>query len=361
MEASSSFSLSDSLLSAVYSPYSVYKRYTDGLAFPGSNEAFGRETKGVLAANHLFDGAKIDLSKTISMAPLFQLNHSFTLGSQSPMASKEGSYSFVAVVHKENTLLSKDAVLMQGNIDGSGMLYGQLKYDWASSGQVTKLVAQLPPRGGMQMMPSMFSIDHDIVGDSAAVTFQVVNPSLATSSAAFSTTFLQAITRNLSIGGGLISPMKNGQFGEIGGQLRAKYSRLQSPLTSSVNDWMVTTEAALDGSGVNAGYWQKLDSQVEAGAELDTRISPQSGKRETLASVGLKYEFRTSLYRAQVDSTGKIAAHLTQQLNPMMAFIVSGEIDQWKNTSRFGIGLQLETTNMDELNAMQAKAQEAKA
>ena len=128
------------------------------------------------------------------------------------------------------------------------------------------------------MMPSMFSIDHDIVGDSAAVTFQVVNPSLATSSAAFSTTFLQAITRNLSIGGGLISPMKNGQFGEIGGQLRAKYSRLQSPLTSSVNDWMVTTEAALDGSGVSAGYWQKLDSQVEAGAELDTRISPQSGK-----------------------------------------------------------------------------------
>jgi hypothetical protein len=50
------------------------------------------------AANFLFDGAKADLQKTVSINPIFQVSHSFTLGSTlgGPSASA-GTYNFQAI------------------------------------------------------------------------------------------------------------------------------------------------------------------------------------------------------------------------------------------------------------------------
>lgn len=43
--------------------------------------------------NYLFDGARADLSKTVSQNPAFQISHSFALAS----ATKPSSYNFGAV------------------------------------------------------------------------------------------------------------------------------------------------------------------------------------------------------------------------------------------------------------------------
>jgi len=48
--------------------------------------------------NFMFDGARADLSKTLSMNPAFQVTHSFAFGS----STSEPSYNFAAVFANAN-------------------------------------------------------------------------------------------------------------------------------------------------------------------------------------------------------------------------------------------------------------------
>ena len=65
-----------------------------------------------MASNFLFDGAKVELQKSISLAPMFQVNHSFALGGLSPGAAapSPGNYNFAAVVVHENLRRLGDSV-----------------------------------------------------------------------------------------------------------------------------------------------------------------------------------------------------------------------------------------------------------
>ena len=51
-----------------------------------------------LLNNYLFDGARADLSKSLSMNPAFNVTHSFTLGSQ----TAPPAYHFGAIFANEN-------------------------------------------------------------------------------------------------------------------------------------------------------------------------------------------------------------------------------------------------------------------
>ncbi len=53
-------------------------------------------------------------------------------------------------------------------------------------------------------------------------------------------------------------------------------------------------------------------------------------KREAVATIGAKYEFRMASFRGQVDSQGKVGMLLEQRFTPAFAFLVGGEIDHWK-------------------------------
>lgn len=60
----------------------------------------------------MFDGAKAELQKSISLAPMFQINHAFSLGGQSPGAPgpSPGNYNFAAVVVNDDVLRPLDQV-----------------------------------------------------------------------------------------------------------------------------------------------------------------------------------------------------------------------------------------------------------
>lgn len=47
--------------------------------------------------NYIFDGARAELSKTLSQAPAFQVTHSFLAGSQTQTGISPGTYSFGAL------------------------------------------------------------------------------------------------------------------------------------------------------------------------------------------------------------------------------------------------------------------------
>lgn len=112
----SSPSPSSAPFSSYFSRFSKWREDL-GLPNPGSVENLQKEVKGAYSisfflfsdlncfsathlTNYAFDGGRADLTKSMSMSPLFQVTHSFALGAQN-MAS---SYNFGAIYATENVL-----------------------------------------------------------------------------------------------------------------------------------------------------------------------------------------------------------------------------------------------------------------
>ena len=107
---------------AISTAYNRFSSWRSGLDFPqpGNVENLTKEIKStsgfvflpftcfnVFLATHLtnymFDGARADLTKSLSMNPLFQVMHSFALGSQ----TQPSSYNFGAVFANTKVGISK--------------------------------------------------------------------------------------------------------------------------------------------------------------------------------------------------------------------------------------------------------------
>jgi len=52
--------------------------------------------------------------------------------------------------------------------------------------------------------------------------------------------------------------------------------------------------------------------------------------REGTATVGVKYEFRAHMYRAQIDSGGRVSLFLDKRLSPQIGISFCGDIDHFK-------------------------------
>jgi mitochondrial import receptor subunit TOM40 len=81
--------------------------------------------------NFLFDGARADLTKGLSLSPAFQVTHSFSLAS----ATQPPSYNFGAVFADNNTLL-------QGGVDHTGSVTARANQSWGVN-DTTKMQAQV--------------------------------------------------------------------------------------------------------------------------------------------------------------------------------------------------------------------------
>jgi mitochondrial import receptor subunit TOM40 len=112
--------------------FNVYDRFARwradlGLPQPGTVENLQKEVKGnpfscvcVLysrissaaathLSNYIFDGARADLTKSLSMNPLFQVTHSFALGSQ----TLPSSYNFGAIFANTRVTYSRPLIVHQ--------------------------------------------------------------------------------------------------------------------------------------------------------------------------------------------------------------------------------------------------------
>lgn len=59
------------------------RRAAFGLSNPGAVDDIAREVqRGVFLTNYAFTGLRADLTKAFSVAPLFQVSHAFSMGSQ---------------------------------------------------------------------------------------------------------------------------------------------------------------------------------------------------------------------------------------------------------------------------------------
>ncbi|KAG8532055.1 uncharacterized protein KY384_003692 [Bacidia gigantensis] len=325
--------LSDNgLINLFRNTYTAFSKRREalGLSNPGPFDKIKREVDtDVFLTKFMFTGLKGELNKPLSISPLFQFSHAFALGSQ-----QNPPYGFSAIY-------GTPSMLMQGNLDNDGQLMAVLNKSWTKS-FVTKSQASMTPG-----QASVVQLDGDYSGKDFTASIKSMNPSILDGglSGAFVGGYLQSVTPGLALGAEAVWQ----RFGMNQGP--------ETILTYCARykgqDWIGT--AQLTGQGMlSTSYWRRLSDKVEAGTELNLQFAPGLGggglmgagaSKVGTTTVGAKYDFRTSSFKAQLDSTGKLSCLLERRVLPPVQISFAGEIDHFKSTAKIGMAVSLEVAS----------------
>lgn len=322
-------------------------RQSLSLTNPGSVEDLNKEvSRDVFLNQYFFTGLRADLNKAFSLNPAFQTSHTFSIGS-----NNLPSYAFSA-------LFANDDLFVQGNVDSDYSLSGRLNYGW-NKGSISKMNLQIA-----NGQPTMCQLEQDFKGSDFSLNLKTLNPTFSPfSSEIFSGvavgSLLQNITPQFALGlEVLYSRAQKGTPADAGVSYLTRY-------VSAKKDWIFSGQLQANGALV-ASFWRKVSPNVEAAIETtlqagmipitDPVVGTPIGVQPTiegLTTVGAKYEYRQSVYRGTVDSNGKVACFLERKVLPTLSILFCGEIDQFKQESKLGCGLQFETAGNQELLMMQ--------
>ena len=232
----------------------------------------------------------------------------------------------------------------------------------------------------------MIQIEHDHSGPHYTFSLKTMNPGLLDATGIHFVSLLHSVSPRLSLGFESIIQRPQPSILETSTSYLLKLTSLpdaasmaSAALTPAgaapipqpfVPSWIATAQLQPSGN-VQTTYFQKLSEKVDVALDLQTMIQPASmmgpAKREAVATLGAKYDFRMATFRGQVDSSGKVGMFLEQRFSPVLAFLLTGEIDhakvsdgfltdreelvahtacRFQNTSRVGFGCMLESSSM---------------
>lgn len=169
----------------------------------------------------------------------------------------------------------------------------------------------------------MLQLEQDYNGESFNLNLKSVNPSPTEATGIFIASYLQSITPQLALGAEAVHQRPTPGQSDTTYSYVAKYTG---------RDYIAT--ATYQGFGaLQAAYYLRYSDKVDFGTEI--QLVNTEGRRDAVATVGGKFEFRRSTFRGQVDTTGKVAAVLEEKIVPGFSFLVSGEMDHGKVSWRF--------------------------
>jgi len=197
---------------------------------------------------------------------------------------------------------------------------------------VTKMQAQF----SSQMGQNMIQVEHDYEGRDYSVNLKSINPWPADLTGIYMGSYLQSFTKNIAFGAETLFQHPMPDISEFSTSYLAK-------LTGTDKNWIATAQLQPAGT-LQTTYWQKLSDKVEVAADLQVIATPT--RRDAIATLGAKYDLRMATFRAQLDSSGKVSALLEQRFAPTFAFLVSGEIDHFKNAAKVGVGVMIESSSL---------------
>ncbi|EXJ80366.1 mitochondrial import receptor subunit TOM40 [Capronia coronata CBS 617.96] len=321
--------LADNAISAALSDtYSSLqeRRKLLGLENPGTVDNIAREVqKDVLLSNFMFSGLRCDLQKIFSVSPLFRLQHGFAMGSQALPP-----WQLMALYGTSN-------VFMQAaySSDKSLTAWGNLRW---SPRFVTKTQTSIDPRQAQAMV----QFENEYTGEDFSASLKTISPSVLEGglTGIVIGSYLQSVTPRIALGlEGVWQRAALNAKPETAMSYCARYKG---------TDWIASAQYLAQGS-LGASYYRKLTDKVEAGVDCQLQFAPGMGagmfggiRREGTTTVGVKYNFATSVYRAQVDSAGKFGVVLEKRVAPPVTLTFAAEIDQWKNTHKLGLAVSLE-------------------
>ena len=200
-------------------------------------------------------------------------------------------------------------------------------YRW-NNAFVTRASVQLAPRPSQ----AMFSLDNDYSGKDFSASLKSINPSILDGglTGIFMGSYLQSLTPSLAVG---LEAMWQRQAINAGPETMISYCAKYKG-----SDWIASAQVAELGS-FSTSYWKKLTDKVQAGVDLNLQFAPGIGqgglmgngsRKEGTTTIGAKYDFRNSTFRAQVDSTGKLSCLYEKRVLPPVQLTFAGEMDHFK-------------------------------
>ena len=201
----------------------------------------------------------------------------------------------------------------------------RFNYRW-NSALVTKLQAQVAP-GPSQ---AMLQIDNEVTGKDFSASLKSINPSYIEGglTGIFVGSYLQSLTPGLAVG---FEAMWQRTGLNAGPETILSYCAKYKG-----SDWIASAQLQAQG-GLNTSYWRRLTDKLEAGVDLNLQIAPSGpglmggpSRKEGVTTVGAKYDFRMSSFRAQLDSTGKLSCLLEKRVLPPVQVTFAGEMDHVK-------------------------------
>lgn len=178
----------------------------------------------------------------------------------------------------------------------------------------------------------MVQLENDYTGADFSANIKAMNPSFLEGSLTgiFIGSYLQSITPRLALGLEAIWQRPGGGQGpETAISYAGRYRG---------SDWIFSAQVLAQG-GIQTSYWKRLSDRVEAGVDVNLQFLGLSGapaammggmKNEGITTLGAKYDFRTSTFRGQVDSTGKVACVLEKRVSQPVMVTFAGELDHFK-------------------------------
>ncbi|KAK0281523.1 translocase of outer mitochondrial membrane [Friedmanniomyces endolithicus] len=316
----------------------TYRSFQDrrdalGLRNPGTIDQIAKEVqRDVFLTNQMFSGLRAELNKSFSLNPIFQVSHAFAMGSQ--MLSP---YTFLA-------LYGTDNILLQGQVDSDASFNARFnirlhpRFNFKSS-------VQIQPSSGMNPGGAQVSLEQDYVGNDFTAQLKSINPSLLEGglTGMFVGSYLQSVTPRLSLGlEGVWQKPGGGMGPEAALSYAARYKG---------DDWIASAQLLTQG-GLQGSYWRRLTDKVETGVDVNLQFAGLSGanammgggRKEGTATLGAKYEFSRSIFRAQVDSQGKIGCLLDKVIAPPVRVTFAGEMDHAKNQAKLGLAVSIEAS-----------------
>lgn len=178
----------------------------------------------------------------------------------------------------------------------------------------------------------MMQIDQEFMGRDFSASLKTINPSILEGgvTGVFMGSYFQSVTPSLALG---LEAMWSRASTQMGPESTISYAAKYK-----TTEWIASAQLAGMGS-LNASYWRRLTEKVEVGTELALQVQPDMSGRGGMmgalqkhgsATLGAKYSFRTSVFRAQVDSAGKLSALLEKMIFPTVQVAFAGEIDHLK-------------------------------
>ncbi|KAI1377438.1 eukaryotic porin/Tom40 [Hypoxylon crocopeplum] len=310
----------------------AYKSFSErrarlGLSNPGTVETIAKEMqRDVSLTNYMHTGIRADLTKAVSLSPLFQVSHQFAMGEH------QNPYAFAG-------LFGTSKVFLQGNVDNNGSLSTRFNYRWSPS-LVTKTQFQV----GSQ---DMASIEHEYTGSDFTSSVKMLNPSYLEGglTGIYILSHLQSVTRKLALG--LEAVWQRAALNQPPESVLSYCAKYKS------DDWIATAHLHSQGA-LNATYWRRLSDKVQAGVDMTLQVVPGQGglmgaglQSEGITAVGVKYDFRMSTFRAQVDSKGKLGCMLEKRVAPPVMMSFCADVDHFTQSAKVGLGISIESGGED--------------
>jgi len=173
----------------------------------------------------------------------------------------------------------------------------------------------------------MTQLEHEYTGADFTGSLKAINPSVLDGAltGVLIGQYLQSVTPKLALG--LEAFWQRPSLTQPPNAAVSYYARYKS------GDWVATAQMQAQG-GLQTTYWRRLSERVQAGVETTLSVGPAGGglmggpiQKEGITTVGVKYDFRMSTFRAQIDTKGKLTCLLEKRLAAPASMTFAAEVD----------------------------------